>query len=109
MLTLLNSLSPLPPQIRQDLGVCPQFNVLFEHLTVEEHLWFFASLKRTPAANVREEVETFLKSVGLEDKGGSFAHELSGVSMWSNVLSMRLYTTVLKTFIVKVALARTPN
>ena len=32
-------------QIRQDLGVCPQFNVLLDHLTVEEHLWFFASLK----------------------------------------------------------------
>ena len=59
--------------------MCPQFNVLFEHLTVEEHLWFFASLKRTPPSKVREEVDTFMKNVGLADKAGCFASNLSGM------------------------------
>ena len=67
------------PQIRQDLGVCPQFNVLFEHLTVAEHLWFFASLKQTPPERVMEEVESFMKNVGLADKADSYARELSGL------------------------------
>ena len=52
--------------------------MLFEHLTVEEHLWFFASLKRTPPSKVREEVDSFMKNVGLADKADSFARELSG-------------------------------
>ena len=31
--------------IRQSLGICPQHNVLFDRLTVTEHLAFFALLK----------------------------------------------------------------
>ena len=31
--------------IRRNLGICPQHNVLFDRLTVKEHLWFFAGLK----------------------------------------------------------------
>ena len=31
--------------IRQSVGVCPQHNVLFDEMTVDEHLWFYARLK----------------------------------------------------------------
>ena len=31
--------------IRRNLGICPQHNVLFDRLTVAEHLNFFAKLK----------------------------------------------------------------
>ena len=31
--------------IRRNLGICPQHNVLFDRLTVREHLNFFAGLK----------------------------------------------------------------
>ena len=31
--------------IRQSLGVCPQHNVLFDFLTVYEHLLFYSRLK----------------------------------------------------------------
>ena len=34
-------------QIRQSLGICPQHNVLFDRLTVLEHLKLFAILKVT--------------------------------------------------------------
>lgn len=30
--------------IRQSLGLCPQFNILFDVLTVEEHLQFFSEV-----------------------------------------------------------------
>ena len=33
--------------IRYSLGICPQHNVLFDRLTVSEHLSFFARLKVT--------------------------------------------------------------
>ena len=32
-------------QIRHSLGICPQHNVLFDRLTVSEHLTFFTRLK----------------------------------------------------------------
>ena len=33
-------------QIRENLGLCPQHNVLFDTMTVEEHLTFFAKVYR---------------------------------------------------------------
>lgn len=33
------------PEVRTFMGVCPQHDVLFELLTVEEHLSFFYDLK----------------------------------------------------------------
>ncbi len=30
---------------RMSLGLCPQFDILFDTLTVEEHIYFFAKLK----------------------------------------------------------------
>ena len=83
-----------PFQIRQDLGVCPQFNVLFEHLTVAEHLWFFASLKKTPAHKIREEVDSFIKNVGLQDKADSYAHQLSGMSRCQDVVCVCRESTI---------------
>jgi ATP-binding cassette subfamily A (ABC1) protein 3 len=32
-------------EFRQNLGVCPQHDVLFENLTVEDHLRLFSSFK----------------------------------------------------------------
>lgn len=32
-------------EIRKLLGICPQYNVLFDKLTVTEHLYFFCKLK----------------------------------------------------------------
>lgn len=35
---------------RRSLGICPQQNVLFGSLTVEEHLLLYASIKGIPGA-----------------------------------------------------------
>ena len=39
--------------IRESLGLCPQHNVLFDRLTVKEHLDFFISLKVRITTSVR--------------------------------------------------------
>ena len=39
------SISTDMDQIRESLGLCPQHNVLFDRLTVREHLEFFLALK----------------------------------------------------------------
>ena len=43
--------------IRQGLGMCPQHNVLFDKLTVEEHLWFYARLKGMKSVDLDAEMD----------------------------------------------------
>ncbi|XP_065652513.1 phospholipid-transporting ATPase ABCA3 isoform X3 [Hydra vulgaris] len=65
--------------VRKSLGICPQHNVLFDHLTVEEHLWFFTSLKGVDDNSlITEEVNRMIDLVGLADKRKSKPNSLSG-------------------------------
>ncbi|XP_016534920.1 ATP-binding cassette sub-family A member 1-like isoform X2 [Poecilia formosa] len=64
--------------IRQNLGVCPQHNVLFSMLTVEEHIWFYARLKGLPEEKVKAEMEQIVNDVGLPHKRKSRTSTLSG-------------------------------
>uniref|UniRef100_A0A7N6A2H1 P-type phospholipid transporter n=1 Tax=Anabas testudineus TaxID=64144 RepID=A0A7N6A2H1_ANATE len=64
--------------IRQNLGVCPQHNVLFSMLTVEEHIWFYACLKGLPEEKVKAEMEQIVNDVGLPHKRQSRTSTLSG-------------------------------
>lgn len=42
--------------LRQNLGVCPQHDILFSALTPEDHLRLFAIFKGTPPEKVEEQV-----------------------------------------------------
>ncbi|CAD5115360.1 DgyrCDS4339 [Dimorphilus gyrociliatus] len=66
------------PQVRSSLGYCPQHNILFPTLTVEEHLSFFARLKGCPASQTKAEIEKYLDSIDLRDKRKCLAKTLSG-------------------------------
>ncbi|XP_035280221.1 phospholipid-transporting ATPase ABCA1-like isoform X1 [Anguilla anguilla] len=64
--------------IRRDLGVCPQHNVLFSMLTVEEHIWFYARLKGLTEEEVKAEMEHMITDMGLPHKRRSKTNTLSG-------------------------------
>uniref|UniRef100_A0A8D2M1Q4 ATP binding cassette subfamily A member 3 n=1 Tax=Zonotrichia albicollis TaxID=44394 RepID=A0A8D2M1Q4_ZONAL len=64
--------------IRRSLGLCPQHDVLFDNMTVEEHLHFYAGLKGYPASKCPEEITHILRILGLEDKRRSLSKALSG-------------------------------
>ncbi|KAG7277959.1 hypothetical protein CRUP_022129 [Coryphaenoides rupestris] len=64
--------------IRQSLGVCPQHNVLFSMLTVEEHIWFYGRLKGLTEEQVKDEIEQILVDTGLPQKRKSRTCTLSG-------------------------------
>uniref|UniRef100_A0A3P8WSU7 ATP binding cassette subfamily A member 7 n=1 Tax=Cynoglossus semilaevis TaxID=244447 RepID=A0A3P8WSU7_CYNSE len=64
--------------IRKTLGVCPQHNVLFDKLTVEEHVWFYGRLKGLSEKEVRAELDTLLDDVGLLHKRHEQTRNLSG-------------------------------
>jgi ABC-type branched-subunit amino acid transport system ATPase component len=62
-------------EARKHIGFCPQYNLLFDDLTVYEHLKFFAKLKE----NFNEaEIDNMLDIINLSDKKHALAKTLSG-------------------------------
>lgn len=64
--------------VRSSLGLCPQHNILFDELTVEEHIVFFSRLKGLNTDAVKKEVEKYLKLIDLEPKRHAKSKTLSG-------------------------------
>lgn len=64
--------------IRKYLGMCPQHNVLFKELTVEEHIYFYARLKGCSPDELKIEMDQMIKDVGLPHKRKDLAKDLSG-------------------------------
>ncbi|VDI42992.1 ATP-binding cassette, subfamily A (ABC1), member 1 [Mytilus galloprovincialis] len=64
--------------VRDSLGMCPQHNVLFDKLTVEEHLWFYARLKNLEPEKVKREMVRMIQDVGLPHKKKELSSSLSG-------------------------------
>ncbi|EDV28384.1 uncharacterized protein TRIADDRAFT_49936 [Trichoplax adhaerens] len=65
-------------RVRNSLGLCPQHDILFDTLTVEEHLRFFAKLKGCPKDRINAEIDRIIEAVGLGDKKYTFSSSLSG-------------------------------
>ena len=60
------------------IGLCPQKNVLWNGLTVEQHAMIFHTLKTTTESNVTEDVDKLITLCGLQEKRKSPARTLSG-------------------------------
>uniref|UniRef100_A0A673C6A2 Cholesterol transporter ABCA5 n=1 Tax=Sphaeramia orbicularis TaxID=375764 RepID=A0A673C6A2_9TELE len=65
-------------EMKQLVGICPQFNIIFDVLTVEEHLRIFAAIKGILPADIDAEVSKVLKDLDLEKIMGAQAKNLSG-------------------------------
>ena len=66
-------------QIRKNLGICPQHNVLIDQLTVKEQMHFFIRLKGIWSwKKASTQVAEMMKDVRLEDKANNLSHQLSG-------------------------------
>uniref|UniRef100_A0A182NHT5 ABC transporter domain-containing protein n=1 Tax=Anopheles dirus TaxID=7168 RepID=A0A182NHT5_9DIPT len=66
-------------QFRNTLGFCPQHNVLFNELTVAEHIRFFAKLKGVrQEEHIEAEIDKYLRALELEPKRHEQSHTLSG-------------------------------
>lgn len=63
--------------VRQFLGVCPQHNILFEHLTPREHLEIFCDFKGVTERHKKEEIDKMLKDIKLNDHENTIAKNLS--------------------------------
>lgn len=65
-------------EVRKILGVCPQFDILFDLLTPIEHLQFYCILKGVSSDKIEEEVTKTIKDVDLQSKKTAYAKNLSG-------------------------------
>ncbi|GLH10673.1 Multidrug resistance protein homolog 49 [Gryllus bimaculatus] len=63
---------------RDSLGLCPQHNVLFDELTVREHLYFFGKLKGLSGKELEDEIRKYLQLLQLEPKEHKQSRTLSG-------------------------------
>ncbi|XP_070574890.1 phospholipid-transporting ATPase ABCA3-like isoform X2 [Ptychodera flava] len=64
--------------IRQSLGLCPQHNILFDRLTVKEHLKFFLGLKGIVGEEAEAYCTDMINDLKLVDKTNSQSSQLSG-------------------------------
>ncbi|KAK2839661.1 hypothetical protein Q5P01_013401 [Channa striata] len=66
--------------IRKELGVCMQYDVLFDHMTTKEHLLLYGQIKAphwTPG-ELREQVRTILEETGMHAHRHKLVGTLSG-------------------------------
>ena len=61
---------------RRSIGICPQQNVLFENLTVQEHIYFFQRLKGLRPT--LEGARNMAREIGLDDFFHVTSSALSG-------------------------------
>lgn len=66
-----------PSEARRRVGFCPQFDVLFERLTVYEHLYFYGIVKGA-RSELGEEIEQLLAQSGLDFHRNKLSKTLSG-------------------------------
>ncbi|KJR85200.1 ABC transporter domain containing protein [Sporothrix schenckii 1099-18] len=72
------------------LGIAPQKNVMWDQITVEEHLHIFNRLKSPFNRASREEIRDLIKSIDLEHKATARAKTLSGGQQRKLQLGMML-------------------
>ncbi|KAJ3000665.1 hypothetical protein HDV02_004350 [Globomyces sp. JEL0801] len=60
-------------EVYKCIGICPQFDIQWEELTIGEHLYFYARLKGINAADEQRAVNAALKNVSLQ----AFEHRLT--------------------------------
>ncbi|CAH8451204.1 unnamed protein product [Heterobilharzia americana] len=65
-------------KIRNNLGFCPQHNILYEYLTIIEHIEFYAYLKGLNKQQIKQEIEYFTKLLNFKNKLNDQVKNLSG-------------------------------
>ena len=62
----------------RNLGICMQQDVIWEDLSVRDHLLLFGRMRGLHGKKLRDNVEKMLKSLGFPEKADSLAGTLSG-------------------------------
>lgn len=63
---------------RKHIGFCPQHDIVFDELTVYEHLKIFATIKGVPWNEQQQEIENLVDRLRLTEKMHCLSRTLSG-------------------------------
>lgn len=61
------------------MGFCPQFNVLYDMLTVSQHIMFYGQLKGLTWEQAEKELMNMLQATGMMEKKDAQVKSLSGM------------------------------
>lgn len=95
-------------RVRNSLGLCPQHNIIFDDLTVAEHLYFFSKLKGLRKTEIKDEIDRYVRLLELEDKVSNSFDEKRKLRICSHAflhLSFRLlsyFFSTLRLFICEI-------
>lgn len=64
--------------VRESLSICPQHNILFDQLTVKEHIIFYCKLKGLDDREIKEEIDKYVNLLELQPKINAQSKTLSG-------------------------------
>eukprot|EP00937_MAST-01D_sp_MAST-1D-sp2_P000217 g217.t1 len=85
--------------VRQHLSMCPQHNVLYPNLSVEDHLMIFGRLKGLSDTDLAQKVTAAIARVGLVEKRNAKTMALSGGMKRKLSVAMALLTNTKFTFL----------
>lgn len=67
-----------PQKAISSIGFCPQYDILFDELTVREHIIFYSQLKGLSGGDIENEVNKYITLLELEPKADARSATLSG-------------------------------
>lgn len=65
-------------ELKEEIGYCHQQNLLWDQLTVVEHLRIYAVLRNVPILQVSTQIESILDEIHLQDARNKYVSQLSG-------------------------------
>lgn len=72
------------------MGMCPQFNTIWDHLTVDQSISFIGEIKGLSAEDIEFQKEMIKKTLDLDEYSSSKAMNLSGGNKRKLVCAMSL-------------------
>ncbi|CAF3603781.1 unnamed protein product [Rotaria socialis] len=65
-------------EVRKMIGFCPQYDILYDQLTVREHLTLVSEMRQIRRKDVNQSIDYILDLIGLVDHQHTWAKNLSG-------------------------------
>lgn len=73
----LNNVKDNISKICNDIGYCPQNGILYDNISVKEHLTLYANIRKTDQQQMSKHVESLMKKMNLHEKEKVLAKHLS--------------------------------
>lgn len=64
--------------VRKSIGLCLQQNVLYDDLTIEDHLRYYCNIKGVPEDRIEADVRETVAKCALGNEAGKLSKNLSG-------------------------------